>query len=191
MKKLFTVFILSLVSCDKISETVSESMSAAADKAQQKTTEAVQQTVHEQLQKLMNAESVSFQGVFSGTEELQLDHLVGKKLTFPNGSPLYIFRYKTTDRAKLIHTLVAQPTSDESQSMKTFEKLDGSNMVEKLAFLEKFVPANTIDLSFFNDMKTNPQIEYYKIQRFPHASTVIVNPKTGMVYHFVEVKKES
>jgi hypothetical protein len=27
------------------------------------------------------------------------------------------------------------------------------------------------------------------VKRFPNASTVIYNPKTQMVYHFVEVKK--
>ncbi|MBN9313565.1 MAG: hypothetical protein J0I53_11010 [Chryseobacterium sp.] len=185
------VLIMSLVSCDKISETVSESMDTAKEKVQQKASEAVQQTIHDQINKLVNAESIAFNEVFQGIQNLQLDNLVGKKMTFPNGTPLYIFRYKTTDKTMLLDALVAQPTTDESKSKKTFEKIDGSDIVEKLAFLEKFVPANTIDLSFLDEMKKNPHIEYYKIVRFPNSSTVIMNPKSGMVYHFVELKKES
>ena len=40
-----------------------------------------------------------------------------------------------------------------------------------------------------DDIKNDKNIEYYKVKRFPNASTIIYNPKTEMVYQFVEVKK--
>lgn len=89
----------------------------------------------------------------------------------------------------LLETLVEQSTTDESKSKKEFEKIDGATIVEKLSFFEKFLPANSIDMSFLDDIKNDKNIEYYKIKRFPNSSTVIYNPKNEMIYQFVEVKK--
>lgn len=191
MKKLIvaTIFSSAVLSCSKIEETVTQTVTSAKEKAQQASSDIVQQTVNEQLSKIVNAENVSFNTVFPNTNNLVLENETGKKVAFPNGTPFYVFKYKTSDRDLLLKTLVEQPTTDEAQSKPDFEKVDGSSIIEKVAFFEKFLPANTIDLSFLNDIKSDKSIEYYKIKRFPNASTVIYNPKSGMVYQFVEVKK--
>ncbi|WP_304344493.1 hypothetical protein [Chryseobacterium koreense] len=181
---LFLVF-----SCNKIEESVSQTITSAKDKAQQKATEMVQETVNEQLNKVVNAEAVKFETVFPHSNGLLLENEVGKKVAFPNGTPFFIFKYKTSEKDLLLKTLVEQPTSDEARSKKDFEKINGANIVEKLTFFERFLPENTIDMSFLDDIKNDENIEYYKIKRFPNASTVIYNPKNGMVYQFVEVKK--
>lgn len=181
--------LLTTVSCNKIEETVTETVNSAKEKAQQKTNELVQETVNEQLNKFVNAEAASFNTVFPNQNNLVLENEVGKKVAFPNGSPFYVFKYKTSDKDLLLKTLVEQATTDEAQSKKEFQKVDGAAIVEKITFFEKFLPANTIDTSFLDDIKSDKNIEYYKIKRFPNASTVIYNPKTQMVYQFVEVKK--
>lgn len=191
MKKLIVATMLgaSVLSCSKIEETVTQTVTSAKEKAQQATSDIVQQTVNEQLSKIVNAENVSFNTVFPNTSNLVLENETGKKVAFPNGTPFYVFKYRTSDRDLLLKTLVEQPTTDEAQSRPDFEKVDGSSIIEKVTFFERFLPANTIDLSFLDDIKSDKSIEYYKIKRFPNASTVIYNPKSGMVYQFVEVKK--
>ncbi|MGZ5209976.1 MAG: hypothetical protein ACXWB1_03730 [Kaistella sp.] len=191
MKKIALGILISatVLSCSKIEETVTQTVNSAKDKAQQKTSELVQETVNEQLSNLVNAENVTFSSVFPNQSNLVLENEVGKKVAFPNGTPFYVFKYKTADKDLLLSTLVAQATTDEAQSQKEFQKVDGSSIIEKITFFEKFLPANTIDTSFLNDIKNDNSIEYYKIKRFPNASTVIYNPRTQMVYQFVEVKK--
>lgn len=191
MKRIALGIIISatLLNCNKIEETVTETVNSAKEKAQQKTNDLVQETVNEQLTKLVNAETVTFSSVFPNQNSVLLENEVGKKVAFPNGTPFYVFKYKVTDKYLLLKTLVEQPTSDEAQSNKEFQKVDGASIVEKVTFFEKFLPSNTIDLSFLNDIKNDKSIEYYKVKRFPNASTVIYNPKTQMVYQFVEVKK--
>ncbi|KMQ71210.1 hypothetical protein [Chryseobacterium koreense] len=187
---LLTFSVLFLVfSCNKIEESVSRTITSAKDEAQQKATEMVQETVNEQLNKVVSAETVKFETIFPNSNGLLLENEVGKKVAFPNGTPFYILKYKTAEMDLLLKTLVEQPTSDETRSKKDFEKIDGTNIVEKLTFFAKFLPANTIDMSFLDDLKNDKNIEYFKIKRFPNASTVIYNPKNGMVYQFVEVKK--
>lgn len=190
MKKLLLLSTISIAlsSCNKIEEIVTQSVDSAKEKAQQKATEAMQQTVNEQLGKLVNAENVQFEQVFPNQNKLVLENFAGKKMTYPNGSPFYVFKYKTTDKDLLLKTLVEQPTTDEAQSKIDFEKVDGKAIVDKLKFFENFIPANTIDISFLDEIKNDKTIEYYKIKRFPNSSTVIYNPKTEMVYQFVEVK---
>ena len=179
---------IALISCNKIEEIVTQSVDSAKEKAQQKATEAMQQTVNEQLGKLVNAENEQFVQVFPNQNNLILENFVCKKMTYPNRSPFYAFKYKTTDKDVLLKTLVEQPTTDEAQSKKDFEKVDGKAIVDKLKFFENFIPANTIDTSFLDEIKNDKTIEYYKIKRFPNSSTVIYNPKTEMVYQFVEEK---
>lgn len=191
MKKIALGIIISatLLNCSKIEETVNQTVTSAKEKAQQKTSELVQETVNEQLTKLVNAETVAFTTVFPHQNNLVLENEVGKKVAFPNGTPFYVFKYKTADKDLLLNTLVSQSTTNEEQSNKDFQKVDGASIVEKVTFFEKFLPANTFDMSFLDDMKNDKSIEYYKVKRFPNASTVIYNPKTQMVYQFVEVKK--
>lgn len=178
-----------LLSCSKIEETVSQTVTTAKEKAQQKTNEIVQETITEQVGKMVGAENVTFSEIFPNNGSLTLQNEAGKKVAFPNGTPFYVFKYITPDKDLLLKTLVEQPTTDESQSKTDFEKVDGSGIIEKITFFEKFLPENTIDLSFINEIKNDRGMQYYKIRRFPNASTVIYNPKSGQVYHFVEVKK--
>lgn len=190
MKKflLISTISMALLSCNKVEEIVSQSVDSAKEKAQQKATEAIQQTVNEQLGKLVNAENTQFNLLFPNQNNLILEGFVGKKMTFPNGSPFYVFKYKTADKDLLLKTLVEQSTTDETKSSKEFQKVDGKAIIEKLTFFEKFIPANTIDTSFLEKMKTDNTIEYYKVKRFPNSSTIIFNPKDNRVYQFVEVK---
>ncbi|WP_234108922.1 MULTISPECIES: hypothetical protein [Chryseobacterium] len=189
-RTLITLSLLFLMlSCSKIEETVNTTVESATQKAQDKAKETIQKTVNEQLSKVVNAETVKFETVFPHSNGLLLENEVGKKVAFPNGAPFFIFKYKTAEKDLLLKTLVEQATSDEARSKKDFEKIDGTNIVEKLTFFERFLPENTIDMSFLDDLKNDETIEYYKIKRFPNASTVIYNPKNGMVYQFVEVKK--
>jgi hypothetical protein len=178
-----------LVSCQKIEESVSSVVSDTKEKVQQKAMETVQETVAEQMGKVVNAENVRFDSIFPKQNTLVLENEIGKKVAFPNGTPFYVFKYKTADKEVLLKSLVDQPTSDEAQSTKEYSKVDGASIIEKITFFEKFLPGNTIDTSFLDDIKNDRNVEYYKVKRFPNASTVIYNPKTQMVYHFVEVKK--
>ncbi len=191
MKKIFLVVVstFAIVSCNKIEETVNQTVTIAKEKAQQKANETIQETVNAQLNKLVNAQTVEFDSVFPNQQNLALEQVKGRKLSFPNGSPFYVFKYKTADKEALLKTLVEQATTDESKSEKQFRKVDGASILEKISFFEKFIPANTIDTSFLDDVKNDKNIEFYRITRFPNVSTVIYNPKTQMVYQFVEVKK--
>ena len=191
MKKIIisTLAFLIALSCNKIEETVTSTVTTAQEKAQQKANELVQETVNEQLNKIVNAETVTFSSVFPHQNPTMLENETGRKVAFPNGAPFYIFRYKATDRDLLLKTLVEQPTTDEAKSTKEFKKVDGASFVEKITFFEKFLPPNTVDTSFLDDIKNDKNVEFYKVNRFPNSSTVIYNPKNQMVYQFVEVKK--
>ncbi|MBW8360238.1 MAG: hypothetical protein K0M63_10620 [Weeksellaceae bacterium] len=178
-----------LVSCQKIEESVSSVVTDTKEKVQQKAMETVQETVAEQMGKVVNAENVRFDSIFPNQNTLVLENEIGKKVAFPNGTPFYVFKYKTADKEVLLKSLVAQPTANEAQSTKEYSKVDGASIIEKITFFEKFLPGNTIDTSFLDDIKNDRNVEYYKVKRFPNASTVIYNPRTQMVYHFVEVKK--
>ncbi|WP_156831999.1 hypothetical protein [Kaistella palustris] len=181
--------LMSVICCQKVEESITTVVTATKNKAEQKARETVQETVNEQLGKLVNAENVEFQQLFPHDNSLQIENVVGKKVAFPNGTPFYVFKYKVADKDVLLKTLVEEPTTDEGKSNKDFQKVDGRMIIEKITFFEKFLPANSIDMSFLDDIKNDKNIEYYKIKRFPNASTVIYNPKSQMVYQFVEVKK--
>jgi hypothetical protein len=184
-----SVLLFSLTSCQKIEENISSIVSETKEKAEQKAKETVQETINEQLGKIVNSENIQFEEVFPHENNLVFENLVGRKVAFPNGTPFYIFKYKVVDKDLLLKTLVEQKTTDEAQSKREFDKVDGATIIEKITFFEKFLPANSIDLSFLDDIKNDKNIEYYKIKRFPNASTLIYNPKNEMVYQFVEVKK--
>lgn len=183
------MILLSTFSCKKIEETVSSIVIESKEKAQQKAGEMVQETVNKQLNKIVNAQTVRFDSVFPSRKDFTISRETGKKVSFPNGTPFYIFKYSTDNKDALLKTLVEQPTTDEAQSKKEYQKVDGAVIVEKITFFEKFLPPNSIDTSFLDDIKNDKNIEYYKVKRFPNSSTIIYNPKSGMVYHFVEVKK--
>lgn len=191
MKKIFLgiLMISCAISCQKIEEVVNNMVSDGKQKVEQKANEAVKETVNEQLKKYVNTETIKFDSIFPHENSFVIENESGKKVAFPNGTPFYIFKYKVSDKDALLKSLVEQPTTDEAKSKKDFEKLNGATIIEKITFFEKFLPKNSIDLSFLNSIKNDKTIEYYKVKRFPHSSTIIYNPKNNIVYQFVEVKK--
>ncbi|MGG5208396.1 hypothetical protein ACQWU4_05560 [Chryseobacterium sp. MIQD13] len=183
---------LLLISCNKIEEkidqTVQKTTETVQQKAQQAVEETVKKTVNESINSLTNSQDVKFNQVFPGEGKSVVSEDTGKKFKFPNGSEGYILKYKS-DIAVLLPFLEKQPTSDENKSDKTARKIDGQSIIDKISFVSKFLPENTFDTSFLEDIKNDKNIEYYKLKRFPNNSTIIYNPKNQTVIQYVEVNK--
>jgi hypothetical protein len=183
---------LLLLSCNKIEEkidqTVQKTTETVQQKAQQAVEETVKKTVSESINSLTNSQDVKFSQVFPDDGKPVVSEETGKKFKFPNGSEGYIFKYKS-DIAVLLPFLEKQPSSDESKSDKTARKIDGQSIIDKISFVSKFLPENTFDTSFLEDIKNDKNIEYYKLKRFPNNSTIIYNPKNQTVIQYVEVNK--
>ena len=181
-----------LTSCTKVEETINEQIekttTSVKEKAQNAVKETLNETVSNSINSLTNAEDAQFKAVFPQGEATMISEFKGKKFTFPNGSPAYVFKYKA-DKELLIPYLEQQETINEEKSDLVAKKVDGKSFIDKLSFIEKFLPANTIDMSFLEDLKNDKSIEYYKVKRFPNSSTIIYNPKTQQVFQFVEVSK--
>lgn len=181
-----------LTSCTKVEETINEQIEkttrSVKEKAQNAVKETLNETVSNSINSLTNAEDTQFKAVFPQGEATMISEFKGKKFTFPNGSPAYVFKYKA-DKELLIPYLEQQETTNEEKSDLVAKKVDGKSFIDKLNFIEKFLPANTIDISFLEDLKNDKSIEYYKVKRFPNSSTIIYNPKTKQVFQFVEVSK--
>lgn|GEM_PF-311129 len=183
---------LLLVSCNKIEEkidqTVQKTTETVQQKAQQAVEETVKKTVSESISSLTNSQNVKFNDVFPGNGASVVSDDKGKKFKFPNGSEGYIFKYKA-DIAVVLPFLEGQATTDEEKSDKTARKIDGQNIVDKISFVSKFLPENTFDTSFLDNIKTDKNIRYYKLKRLPNISTIIYNPKNQTIIQYVEVNK--
>lgn len=180
-----------LFSCQKIEESVTTIVTDTKEQVQQKAMETVQQTITEQVSRAVKAEDIVFDSVFPTQNNLMLEGVTGKKVVLPTGSPFYVFKYKTPEKEMLLQSLTAQPTANEEKSVKEYKKVDGASIIEKISFVEKFIPGDLVDVSFLNELRNDKTIEYYKISRFPNSSTVIYNPKDRTVWHFVEVSKQN
>ncbi|QBO57296.1 hypothetical protein [Chryseobacterium salivictor] len=190
MKK-YIVIILPLfawTSCSKIEETITETINKTTESVKQKAQNAVHETVSNSINSMTGAENAQFQEVFPQGDRAMISDFKGKKFSFPNGSPAYFFKYKA-DKELLIPFLEQQETSSEEKSDQVVKKIDGKSFIDKLSFVEKFLPANTIDMTFLEDLKNDKSIEYYKLKRFPNSSTLIYNPKSKQVFQFVEVSQ--
>lgn len=181
-----------LISCNKIEEkidqTVQKTTETVQQKAQQAVEETVKKTVSESINSLTNSQDVKFNEVFPDGGKPVVTEDTGKKFKFPNGSEGYIFKYKA-DIAALLPFLEKQPSSDESKSDKAARKIDGQSIIDKITFVSKFLPENTFDTSFLEDIKNDKNIEYYRLKRFPNNSTIIYNPKNQTIIQYVEVNK--
>lgn len=194
MKKyiLSVIPVFLIVSCNKIEEkidqTVQKTTETVQQKAQQAVEETVKKTVSESINSLANSQDVKFSEVFPGAEKPVVTEDSGKKFKFPNGSEGYILKYKS-DLKVLLPFLESRPSTDENKSDKTARKIDGQSIIDKISFVSKFLPENSLDTSFLEDIRNDKNIEYYKLKRFPHSSTIIYNPKNQTVIQYVEVSK--
>lgn len=181
-----------LISCNKIEEkidqTVQKTKETVQQKAQQAVEESVKKTVNESINSLTNSKDVKFNTVFPGTGAPVISDEKGKKFKFPTGSEGYVFKYKA-DIAALLPFLESQPTTDESKSDKKARKIDGQSIIDKISLASKFLPENTFDTSFLDEIKTDKSIQYYKLKRFPNSSTLIYSPTSQTIIQYVEVNK--
>jgi len=194
MKKYYVMLLPFLVlnSCSKLEETVTKTIEETTQKvtetAQNTVKETLNETVSSSINSLTNSKDAKFEQIFPNGESSMITEFKGKQFSFPNGAPAYIFKYKA-NKELLIPFLEGQQTTNETKSDKTAQKIDGQSFLDKLSFIEKFIPANMIDMTFLEDIKNDKSIEYYKLKRFPNSSTLIYNPKTQQVFHFVEVAR--
>lgn len=194
MKKfILAVTIVPLViSCNKIGEKIDQTVQKTTETVQQKTQAAVEErvknTVNESIKSLTNSQDIQFNDVFPNTEKGLISAESGKKFVFPNGAEGYIFKYKA-DKKTLIPFLEGQATTNESKSDQKARKINGQSIIDKISFIEKFLPENTIDKNILEDIKNDDGIEYYKLKRFPNSSTIIYNSKNKTVLQYVEVNK--
>jgi hypothetical protein len=181
-----------LFSCNKVEEKINETVTKTTESVTRRATEAgekiVRETVTESINSVLGSEDVPLSQVFKNTDNINVSELKGKKIKFPNGSQAFVFKYKAP-KSSVLPFFETQPTTDESKSEKTARKIDGQSIIDKISFLEKFVPADVIDPKFLDDLKNDKSIEYYKIKRFPNTSTIIINPKDNTVLQYVEVEK--
>lgn len=187
MKKYIIALIAGSIvwSCSKVEEKINETVEQTKEKVRQKAQKAVEETVSESVNSFTHAEDVKMNDVFENQGESIFSDEKGKKFTFPNGTKGYFFKYKA-EKSVLIPFLENQPTTDESRSDQKIRKIDGQNIISKIRFAEKFLPANTIDTEFLDDIKNDKNIEYYKLSRFPYQSTIIYNPKNQTVLQYIE-----
>ncbi|MFZ4929961.1 hypothetical protein [Chryseobacterium sp. Mn2064] len=183
---------LLLVSCNKIEEKIDQTVQQTTEKVQQKTQQVVEETVKkavdESVNSLTNSQNAKLSEVFPGADPSIISEEKGKKIKIPGRPEGYIFKYKA-DINTLLPFLENQPTSDESKSDKKAHKIDGQNIIDKISLASKFLPENTFDTSFLEDIKNDKNIEYYKLKRFPNSSTIIYNPKNQTIIQYVEVNK--
>ncbi|ROI02690.1 hypothetical protein EGI16_13800 [Chryseobacterium sp. G0240] len=181
-----------LISCNKIEEKIDQTVQKTTEKVQEKAQQAVEETikktVNESINSLTNSQDVRFNDLFPTTGAPVITDETGKKFKFPTGSEGYVFKYKA-DIAVLLPFLEGQPTSDESRSDKTARKIDGQSIIDKISLASKFLPENTFDTSFLEEIKTDKSIQYYKLKRFPNSSTLIYNPTNQTIIQYVEVNK--
>lgn len=180
-----------LTSCNKIEEKINEQIDTATEtakqKVQEKVNETIDKTISESINSVTKSKDVVFTEVFPNAEMSGITEYKGKKFMFPNGSPAYFMKYKG-DKAEVLTMLASQPTTDEAKSDKEARKIDGQKFIDQISLFEKFIPEGIIDTSFLTEIKTDDNIEFYRLNRLPNKSTLIFNPKNNTVYHFVEVK---
>ncbi len=183
-KILMMMALLSIISCDKIQEKIEETITKTTETAKEKTEDIIKETVSS----ISKAESAEFQEVFPDNDSVKISKFKGKKLRLPNGKQVYIFKYKA-DKEMLIPFLEKQKTFDENSSDKSVRKIDGKSIIDKISLIEKFIPENIVNTGFIDDIKTDENIEYYKLKRFPNSSTIIYNPKNKQIFQFVEIER--
>jgi hypothetical protein len=188
MKKYIVALLplIALYSCSEIEEKIKQTIENTTTSVKEKAENTVKETVNSSFSSLTNAKDAQFKEIFSNSEAAMITEFKGKQFSFPNGAPAYLFKYKA-DKESLIPFLEAQQTTNEGKSDKTAKKIDGQSLIDKLSFIERLIPANTIYMSFLEDIKTDKNIQYYKLKRFPNSSTIIFNPKTQQFFHLVEV----
>lgn len=183
---------LSLLSCNKVEEQINQTIDTATEtvkqKAQEKVKETIDKTIDETVNSVTSSEDVAISEVFPGFNNQLVSEYKGKKIKLPNGSTAYFLKYKA-EKDGLLQEIEKQATTNEEKSDKKARKIDGQSFIDKLSFVEKFIPEGTFDTSFLDEIKSDKSVEFYKINRFPNKSTIIFNPKSNMIYQFVEISK--
>ena len=183
---------LLLTACSKVEEKINSSIDQTAENLKTKAKAAVQKsvntTISESLNTIANAENAVFHEVYPGADTSSFIDFKGKKVKFPNGSPAYVFKYKA-DRDAVLKLLETQVTTDEKRSEKKARKIDGQSIISKISLAEKFLPEGMIDTSFLQEIKTDKNIEFYRLKRFPNNTTLVFNPADNQIFQFVEILK--
>lgn len=179
------IFLLVIISCQKIEQEITSYANIAKNRAEQK----VKETVNKQMDNITNSHSINLDSLFVNINSLNIKPTFGRVFNI-SGKQYYVFRYPVEDSKAVFKILVNQPTTDESRSSDELQYISKNTVIDDVLFIEGFIPINPNNQEKLSDrLKSDEALECYKIKRFPKYSTVIYSPKTKEMYHFVEIKK--
>lgn len=191
IKKLcFILTLLTLFSCQKVEDRISETFNSTKEKVKNRVLDETKTGFEEQIERTIHAitkiENAEFSEVFPQADDRNLLNFRGRKAKLPTGTLVYIFRFNT-DKEAYLNLLENQPALDGKANLTKAEKIDGASIIDKIKFLEKFIPTD-INTDFIQDIKTQHNIEFYQLKRSKEKNTLIYNPKTEQFLQLIEIK---
>ena len=179
---------VALVSCNKVEEKINATIDKTTQSVKQKAEQQMKQTLEESINKMTNSENIESSVLYPTADPELFSNFKGRKVVLPTGGTYYIFKY-TSNRDSLISFLESQPTTDESKSTVKATKIDGQTIISQISILEKFLPESILGSQNLEEIKTDKNIEFYNLKRFPYNSTLIYNPEKSQFFQLVEVVK--
>ncbi len=184
IKIIFTILII-LCSCqrakNKGKELIEKSKTEIADVSKK----AWKKSVTFAFNSFSSTEKVSLIDIYSDENIPEMDKMKSVRINFsPNFYSCY-FKYKS-NKTEMIEFLSDLETKQFNVSDSETKKTDGSDIKKNLEFIEREMPEFKKEISFFYEIETIENIEFYRCNKYPNANYLAINIDNGIIYHLIE-----
>lgn len=181
------LFLLLIVSCNKIQEKKDELIEASKNKAKNIALKTWEKSVKNTFEFLTTTEKFKVTDYYKYPTEFKIQNIEGKKLNFPGSFNTYFFKYKYSKKEQILEFLLRQETTHEELSDKSFSETDISTVNNKLNFVEQNFPANKKDILFFIEIKNHKNLKFYSCNRYPNQNLIAFDEENKTAYHLVDI----
>ncbi|WP_162984866.1 hypothetical protein [Mesonia aquimarina] len=181
----FFVILFLVSSCQKVkkksNEFIDHSKTELADFSKKTWKNSVEFT----FRSLSSVENVNLGEIYAPLKDsLKIHQNNGVRFNSPLGFNSCFFKYKA-DKKEVLEYLSIVDTRLPNISDENYLKTDGDEIFKSLSFIEEIFPKYNDRISFFYEVKDNPNFEFYRCNKYPRANYLAINRKSGMIYHLV------
>ena len=181
------ILLFIIISCNKIQEKKDDLIESSKNKAKSIAIKIWVKSLKNTFEFLTITEEFKVTDYYKYPAEFKVQNIEGKKLNFPGSFNTYFFKYKYSEREKILEFLLSQKTTHEELSDKSFFETNISENNYKLNFVEQNFPDNKKDILFFFEIKNIKNLNFYSCNRYPNQNLIAFDEENKIAYHLVDI----
>jgi len=179
----FTFFVF--CSCERVKKTGEELVEISKSEISEVSKKVWDKTVEFTFEGFSYTDQITLKDIYPNENIPEFELIQSIKINTPINFYSCYFKYRA-DKKETLKFLSDLKTSLPDISDSTYEVTNGKEIEKNLESVKLRAPELEEEISFFFEINSIENIEYFRCNKYPNANYLAIDVKNGIIYHLIE-----